>query len=554
MTNSKNIEYVIQKLQDKKSKTRLAALQTLMELKNIKGLTKALKNDDIKVCLKAISVMENIKNERVVEPLIHFLTKDLNTLNFKERLWGGLERALEILNPSQLLEITHQLLSRARELLLSHDMSDSWDYTRVKENLNEEEVLRKTVGIKPTDKQKKELYKFVKFVLQKCDNLIPQLNSIKENYDEFFNTVIKKIIRKKVLDILMTTSTDFSKEIWYDATQAIVDTISDEKDDVIWQNAFETLRKILDSKGWGNNEAKFGFWMKTASDLLQKQRPQPALKCFEKAIEIDANDARGWGGKGNVLFNLKNYEEAQKYFEKAFEINPEFDNAFNMLLEIRYLKKDYVTMASLARKRLESKPKDIKARIMLSKALIFSNELNKAESEAQKALEIAFQNEYLEAEDLGMVYQQLGITSTMRGHKEKAIESFQKALDAQPKDGWIQELLNSYNILDILGLVINGSPIERRNRLINLAMKRLNASKGIGVTDKEYVIFKVWMNNSPINVMDKWSGRNWVETLTQTAMIKFWPPVLFTRASQILSSSRFESFGKDLDKIIMTKS
>jgi Flp pilus assembly protein TadD len=38
---------------------------------------------------------------------------------------------------------------------------------------------------------------------------------------------------------------------------------------------------------------------------------EEALKYFEKYIEIDPNDARGWGGKGIALSNLGRDDEAR---------------------------------------------------------------------------------------------------------------------------------------------------------------------------------------------------------------------------------------------------
>jgi tetratricopeptide (TPR) repeat protein len=46
------------------------------------------------------------------------------------------------------------------------------------------------------------------------------------------------------------------------------------------------------------------------------------LKCYDKAIEIDPNDANAWYNKGISLGKLETYEEALKCYDKAIEIDP----------------------------------------------------------------------------------------------------------------------------------------------------------------------------------------------------------------------------------------
>ncbi|MCC7572171.1 MAG: tetratricopeptide repeat protein [Candidatus Methanofastidiosum sp.] len=101
---------------------------------------------------------------------------------------------------------------------------------------------------------------------------------------------------------------------------------------------------------------KCGFELRKISELIMKgdlffaQDKHPdAIDCFDQIIKINSNNAHAWYGKGKVLLTqAKNsedvefcvkcqlcpilsetfYEDAIKCFNKAIEINPEFKEAW----------------------------------------------------------------------------------------------------------------------------------------------------------------------------------------------------------------------------------
>ena len=83
-------------------------------------------------------------------------------------------------------------------------------------------------------------------------------------------------------------------------------------------------------------------WVRQCDDLLQSEeanaksakslykkglaldslgRYEEAIECFDKALEIDANDSRIWNAKGSILGNLGRYQQAIECFDKALEID-----------------------------------------------------------------------------------------------------------------------------------------------------------------------------------------------------------------------------------------
>jgi tetratricopeptide (TPR) repeat protein len=53
-------------------------------------------------------------------------------------------------------------------------------------------------------------------------------------------------------------------------------------------------------------------WNKKGNTLYNLKKYDEAIKCYDKAIEINPNDAGPWEGKGNALYGLGKYKEAKQ--------------------------------------------------------------------------------------------------------------------------------------------------------------------------------------------------------------------------------------------------
>ena len=72
------------------------------------------------------------------------------------------------------------------------------------------------------------------------------------------------------------------------------------------------------------------------NEYYYKKEYNNAIQCFDKALEIDPNNASTWNNKGLVLDHLRKYDDAIQCYDKALEIDPNndlFNENRNIVLE-----------------------------------------------------------------------------------------------------------------------------------------------------------------------------------------------------------------------------
>jgi tetratricopeptide (TPR) repeat protein len=70
-------------------------------------------------------------------------------------------------------------------------------------------------------------------------------------------------------------------------------------------------------------------WHNKGSYLVRLGRPEEAIECYDKALELKPYDANVWNNKGMALRYLRRYEEAIACYDKALEIDPNHASASN---------------------------------------------------------------------------------------------------------------------------------------------------------------------------------------------------------------------------------
>ena len=71
------------------------------------------------------------------------------------------------------------------------------------------------------------------------------------------------------------------------------------------------------------------FWSNKGASLGCLGRYEEAIRCCDKALDIDPQYTRAWNNKSNSLKSLGRYEEAIRCCDKALEIDPQYLYAWN---------------------------------------------------------------------------------------------------------------------------------------------------------------------------------------------------------------------------------
>ena len=353
-----------------------------------------------------------------------------------------------------------------------------------------------------------------------------------------------------------------------DVTEALITIVITDRGKLVWQEAFDALNKFhrLDQTLWvhmgfeltktklnqralkcfdkaiENNPDK-EFIGSIGASLVDHQEYQSALKYFDQFINIDPEDPRGWGGKGMALAGLNMDQEAIRCCEKALVIDPGLAGARNTISAVYYKREDYDALRVFASETLQTQPGNIKAHVSLAEALMMTGELSEAQAELNKVLGNQDVQESLEAEDLSMLHEELGILHVMMGRKDLAYTSFQEAFNILGNE-WDRQLHETLKILDVLGLAQKGTPQDRRGRLLGLAQQRAQATgytyiheKLIGDTDVEDV------SNFPDDYGES--------RLSVEIMLKFWTAEHFAEFKRSFSRRGNEALIATVEQILV---
>jgi Putative Zn-dependent protease, contains TPR repeats len=127
-------------------------------------------------------------------------------------------------------------------------------------------------------------------------------------------------------------SEDFSKS--QDTTNALKKLLREYQN---WSKISKNLKDVYDlillgfsyeeaSQCLGNNRSNQNcaeIWHSKGLELEKLKRYNEALRCYDKAIQLEPNNANYWHRKGYVLLiDLKRHEEALRCYDKAIQLEP----------------------------------------------------------------------------------------------------------------------------------------------------------------------------------------------------------------------------------------
>ena len=122
---------------------------------------------------------------------------------------------------------------------------------------------------------------------------------------------------------------------------------------------------ILIAAGCTHNKTIEGFsaahWSEIGRRAIDAKRWHEALNAYNKAIDLNPNDASAYNNRGLAYDNLDKDDQAIADYDKAIDLNPEYGDAFNNLAKT-YGRRGYYKQAILFYDRvIRLNPKDAAA-------------------------------------------------------------------------------------------------------------------------------------------------------------------------------------------------
>ncbi len=103
----------------------------------------------------------------------------------------------------------------------------------------------------------------------------------------------------------------------------------------------EELNRIEKEEGMEIQEIKVGEMQISKNELSSKEiilegnghfykkEYDEAIECYDRAMELDANNPEAWFDKGCALGKQKRYDEAIEWYDKAMEMKPDYAFGLN---------------------------------------------------------------------------------------------------------------------------------------------------------------------------------------------------------------------------------
>jgi tetratricopeptide (TPR) repeat protein/SAM-dependent methyltransferase len=216
-----------------------------------------------------------------------------------------------------------------------------------------------------------------------------------------------------------------------------------------------------------------------------------AIKCFEKAINLNSNELISIFNLGSAYYELKNYEKSKKYFHNAIKIEPNSDYANYMLGNIYFLDRSFEESEYYLNRCLQKNPKNSNAYNILGLIFDFRNDLDQAEAYFQKSVVLSDKN-FNALNNLGNIFLQKNNLDLAKEYYQKAININPQLCEAYSNMGLIcsrnGNFYESYQFY-LKALKING---VHRDSLINLSqILSFLDLKVININELEMIITRI---------------------------------------------------------------
>ena len=141
------------------------------------------------------------------------------------------------------------------------------------------------------------------------------------------------------------------------------------------------------------NFPEYEMYFAKADEFLQKDLYGRAIRCFNKAIEVEPDLAIGYECKGSIFLSLKMYDEALKVYQKVLELEPDNEGATYCMGLINGLLGYYEESLKYYNTYLQMRKNDTNA--LAERGIVYYqlNDLEQAQRDIRKAYKRESDNE-----------------------------------------------------------------------------------------------------------------------------------------------------------------
>ena len=258
--------------------------------------------------------------------------------------------------------------------------------------------------------------------------------------------------------------------------------------------------------------------------LADQEKHEEAIKCYDKAIEINPKNDNAYTNKGISLAKQENHEEAIKCYDKAIEINPKNDSTYNSKGISLAKQEKYEEAIKCYDKAIEINLKNYNAYYNKGNALAKQENHEEAIKCYDKAIEINPKNDN--------AYTNKGISLAKQENHKEAIKCYDKAIEIKPKndnaytnkgislakqenheeaikcyDKAIEINLKNYNAYTNKGILL--AEQEKYEDAIECYNKAIEINPSIQIDYNMACLYSLWhtsktdIKNKPINCLEK---------------------------------------------------
>lgn len=174
------------------------------------------------------------------------------------------------------------------------------------------------------------------------------------------------------------------------------------------------------------NPSPFLSMIERAEEHIEQNETWVAEALLKEALQLKPNSARAMAGIGRIHLANGDQMQALVAFRSAVEVNPEYIDGHKYLLKIAEQTRDLQGMLRTARTLHSLSPENPRYPLMMARALMELGNLNASEEMFRVCVRLS--------PTLADAFRGLGVVHMHRKEFEKAVKSFEKALDLEKGD------------------------------------------------------------------------------------------------------------------------